>query len=624
MAVLHELTQGLEHHQQGNLFEARRCYLRALSDPLKRADALHLLGVLEFQRGAFKGGIRFMRAAISRSPKRAAYWYNLSLCLDADGDLSAALAAVVQALELVPDHIESLRHRVLLAAKLKLPAEMLDAANRLIAAGDDADATRVVRAKALIQLSMFDDARVFLDQSIDAYPKCVELYRVRARLHRERGFEDLAVLDDRFILVLKPGDYAASVNVAAALMNLGQFVEAKQLLFDTLATGHNGAEAHANLGVCLLREFDLLGALASFDRAIKQDPLLPEAWSNRGVTLQELGEFDAAMESFNRALAINPHSADSHFNRALLLLLIGEYASAWADYEWRWQRGDMAAVRLPPLRRWDGIETIQGKRLVVFAEQGLGDSIQMLPFVTHLSSYKPALVILVVPQALVRLLMCLQGLYVVVEQYDHAQRADLMVTMMSLPGLLNPTLSKLPLSVGYISALKKADLPPLDLDRIASPVMGLVWRGSPAHVNDRQRSIDLAELVRFLPARFRYVSLQQRHRDDDLETLSRHDIANCASFLSDMADTCEFVAKLDVVISVDTSVAHLAAAMGKPTWILLPWIPDWRWGLKGEHSAWYPSVRLFRQTKRGCWEHPLRAMQHALSSWGNPQATPPA
>jgi hypothetical protein len=351
-------------------------------------------------------------------------------------------------------------------------------------------------------------------------------------------------------------------------------------------------------------------ALASCERALLMRPDSAEALNNRASVLQELRRFDEALADYDRAVAIAPDYAEAQLNRALLLLLTGDFAQGWPAYEWR-RRLPSWVDRGFTQAEWSG-EDIAGKRLLLHAEQGFGDTIQFSRYAA-LVAQRGANVVLEVQPSLEPLLKGLEGIEVVAAGHE-LPPFDLHCPLLSLPRLLTTTPNAIPGGVPYIAA------PP---DRVAAwasrlPTdglrVGLAWSGHRDNARDHERSIPFARLAPLtnIPG-FRFVSLQKDMRDADADDFHRcGGIIDFSHGLRDFADTAAVIAQLDLVITVDTAVAHLAGAMGKPVWLLLPRVPDFRWLMDRTTSPWYPTARLFRKHAMDTWEGVITEAATAL------------
>ncbi len=445
---------------------------------------------------------------------------------------------------------------------------------------------------------------------------------------QELGRYDEALASYDEALAIKP-DYATALsNRGTVLQALKHYDKALASYDEALAIKPDYAEALRNRGITLhgLRRYD--EALASYDKALAIKPDYAEALSNRGLTLQALKRYDEALASYSKALAINPDYAEAHANEGLLRLTLGDFERGWEEYEWRWKGPSFAASRRNFSRPlWLGKDDIRGKTLLIHAEQGMGDTIQFARY-AHMVAEKGATAILEVQPALKALLANGPGAYQVLSEGEALPKFDLHCPFLSLPLAFNTRLDTIPAHVPYLAApaaaIKKWRA---KLEQSSAPRIGIVWSGRSTHANDANRSIALIKLMPLQSPEVQLVSLQNEVRPQDERVLAANkQILHFGSELKDFSETASLVSALDLVISVDTSVAHLAGALGKPVWILLPFAPDWRWLLDREDSPWYPTARLFRQPKIGDWDSVIdRVKQELAERFGaNPPSIPTA
>ena len=355
-------------------------------------------------------------------------------------------------------------------------------------------------------------------------------------------------------------------------------------------------------------------ALASLDRTLELQPDHLGALINRGNLLQEQGQPEAALASFDRAMALNPEFPVLRYNESLCRLQLGDFEHGWRGHEWRWQVDQLDKLNrnfTQPL--WLGEESLAGKTILLYAEQGLGDTLQFLRY-AKLVAALGATVLLEVQPWLKALLGGIEGIEGVFGLGEPLPAFDYHCPLLSLPLAFKTSLESIPAQVPYIrSDPLKADLWGSRLGDTTQPRIGLVWSGRTTHKNDQNRSIPLAVWSGLVSKQVQLISLQRELRASDKQALqARPDIRYLGDELKDFADTAAVIDLMDLVITVDTAVAHLAAAMGKPVWVLLPFNPDWRWLLNREDSPWYPTVRLFRQTTRGDWANVLVRVKDAL------------
>lgn len=424
-----------------------------------------------------------------------------------------------------------------------------------------------------------------LDAAIDGYnrslflnPKVADVYNNLGVALRAQGKLEAAVACYRRSLVLRPASAAVFSNMGNALREMGR----------------------------------LQTAVASHQQAIKLASNNPEAYYNLGLALRDLGQVDQALACFGRTLALKPDHVDCHWDRALTLLAKGEYAAGFDEYEWRWKL-DRSPPRGYAQPMWDGGE-MKGKTLLVHQEQGFGDMLQFARYLPMVKARAGGATLVVEAQPeLARLFSEIEGVDKVVERGAQLPSFDAYVPMMSLARIFATTLDSIPADVPYLKApdMETLKLPP-SLDKQFR--VGISWAGRPTHKNDVNRSCEFRHFVEFLgiPGITVY-SLQKGPREADIREHGCDGLMmNLAPRLTDFADTAAVIEQLDLIITVDTAVGHLAGALGKPVWVVVPFAPDWRWLLEDEGSPWYPNHRLFRQTEPGGWDGVFARLRKAL------------
>ncbi len=492
-----------------------------------------------------------------------------------------------------------------------------------------------------------DEALPLIGAALEFAPRNVAILSNYGLALSALGRHDAAVAAFDRALALDPKHAAALNNRAADLKELERYDEALASCERALAIAPDFADAHCNRGIVLLKLDASEEALASFDKAIAIDPADARAHSNRGAALQALERFEEAVASCDRAIALRPNYAGAFHNRALALielgchdealaafqevfavdpghsaarwheallrLLRGEYAAGWDGYEWRFKHKEIGLrPRNFSVPQWRG-EPLAGRTILLHAEQGFGDTIQFARYAPMVAA-QGARVILEVQPALVSLMASLPGIAMIVDRGDTLPAFDVHCPMPSLPLAFATALETVPAQTPYLVA---------PVDRIAQwrarlpagvPRVGLVWSGNPRHKNDRSRSLPfdmLAPLVAIPGVDF--ISLQKEPRQADAEALARcGNVLDLGPKLQDFADTAAVISLLDLVITVDTSIAHLAGALGKPVWIMLPTRVDWRWLLDREDLPWYPTARLFRQRRAGDWPDVIARVRQEL------------
>jgi len=571
------------HMQSGRYLDAQLCCHKALEASPEHPELLHLMGLVCLNAGQLDHAVEWASRAIGTVPK-ASYLTTLGAALLRLERPEEAAHVFERAVQLKPDDADLWRHRGNALFKAGRSGEALPCFQRAVEL-NPVDADSAYRAGVLLkEEGRLLEALVYLDRCADAQPD-------HAPIFATRGF------------------------VRASLKRYGQAIGDYE---QAIRLDPTHAQACSNLGNALRALGHPDGALAWYDRSLALRPDIGSATS-RALVLAELGRFREAGEAYQYAIGIDPQSPPLVWNLALFQLLFGDFEAGWRGREARWNIPELAKG-YPNMSTpmWIGEEPVAGKMVAVFQDEGVGDAIHFARYVPMLAA-RGAHVILVVDQELCPLLSGLRGVSHCLPRTKATALPpfDLHIAIDSLPLAFGTRLDSIPLGKDY--------LPPLDAhlvqaweDRLGPHDklrVGVVWSGSPTHSNDRNRSMPLRLLSALLDVDARFVSLQKNPRPEDAETLrERKEIVDHAALLTDFAETAALASCLDLVITVDTSVAHLAGALGRPTWILLPYVPDWRWLLDCEDSPWYPTVRLFRQTEPRDYESVIERVRRDLSA----------
>jgi tetratricopeptide (TPR) repeat protein len=447
------------------------------------------------------------------------------------------------------------------------------------------------------------------------------------QLRRENRLPEALQRMERSIAA-DPRPASAHGERGVLLRLLGRPAEALASLDHAISLAPNDWTLHVNRANVLsdLRQHD--AAIAACDRALAIRPHSAPALVNRGIFLNTLGLVRSALESLAQAVAIDPHSADAHWSYALCLLRSGNMAAGWREYEWRLQHPHWGRTARRDFAQplWTGAEPIEGKTVLLHAEQGLGDMLQFCRYARYVQALG-ARVVLEVPAPLAELLADLPGTSQVVRYGAALPPFDAHIAMLSLPHALWSGLDTIPWDGPYVSAPAAHVHHWTELlgPRRALRV-GLAWSGNPQHVGDQSRSIALAELLTALPIGPEYISLQPQVRATDADALAGQSVGlrHFGDELRDFRDTAALCELVDIVVSVDTSVAHLAGAMGRPLWLLVAFDADWRWLAEGESTDWYPQARLYRQPWAADWTPVFRRLRADLETQCHGARTAPA
>ena len=384
----------------------------------------------------------------------------------------------------------------------------------------------------------------------------------------------------------------------------GKHQEAIELLKKAIYIKPNIAIYHGNLAMAYQSLGNEEDSSIHFNKALEIDPKYDNAHLanyNLGIDLAEKGKFSEAIKHYNKAIELSPNIADSHWNKSLILLLRGEFKNAWANYEYRFKKQNPTDSREFGKSKWKG-QHLNNRKILIATEQGFGDSIQFIRYLP-LVKEKGGHVIFECKKELISLFNNFPGINQLVEKDNNIPlnvEYDYYIHLMSLPGIFNTTIKAIPNKIPYLKAnpsLQKNLSSKFQTDKLK---IGIAWAGNPEQENDKNRSatLDIFKPLKKIP-NIRLFSLQVGKPS---EQLNDPEIIDLSPHIKDFADTATLIENLDLIISIDTSVAHLAGAMGKPTWVLLTKIPDWRWLLNRTDTPWYPTMKLFRQKIKGSWE----------------------
>ena len=590
MTIQQAIDQATELHRAGRLQDAERIYRRILAIDPNVPDVLQLLGILISQLGRHEAAVDLIRKAISLNPNAAIYHGNLGLALDKLGRLEEAAASFQTALDLGsadPNVLTNFSSNLRKRKKLE-PAIAL--ARRALELSPD-----FPEGRNNLAIALFDAGRI--DEAIEQY---------------------------RLALDLLPDHSNAHNNLGNALLKKRLFDQAIAEFQTAISQQPDYFEAMMNLGVSYHALGETNRAIREFRQSLALQPEFYEAHLNLGQALCDLHDFDGAIAAFRHAIALRPDNPDAHFHLSGVLLLTGNFSDGWREYEWRLLKSEIGFSESQyPKPRWTG-QDLAGKRILLHCEQGAGDVIQFCRLCSLLTQ-RGAHTILACPPQLFRLLRSLTGVSQLITHTPAPTEYDYHCYLLSLPLLLGLRIETIPANVPYLHP--EAALVEHWRTRFAHlgnrKKIGLAWAGNPMHTNDHNRSIPLAAFAPLAELRdTAFVSLQ---KDDPLKQSPPPglELIDHTSELSDYADTAALIANLDLVITVDTSVAHLAGAMNKPVWTLLPFHPDLRWLLNRPDSPWYPSMRLFRQSRPADWQTPIRTITDGLRAFTEINAIQP-
>jgi tetratricopeptide (TPR) repeat protein len=576
------LTSALALHQAGQLPQAEEAYRQILAHSPEHPDACHLLGALCLQSGRAREAVELITRAIAINPGIADYYNHL-------GAAYGALAEHDQA-------ISTLRHAVQIAPQ--------------------SDSAHYNLGTALRNQGKVQDAVASFRHATAANPANAEAQYNLANALRDLNQLEEAEATYRKALAARPKYLKAMINLGGVVRDLGRIEEATEILRSAVSLDPQYANAQLNLGTVLRDSGQYAEAMACFHQALAIQPDLAEAHNNLGTTLQAQGRLTEAVVCYEHALRCDPLAADAHFNLGTHRLRQGDLEGGFAEYEWRWKFKKFSNRQFSE-PRWDG-SRLEGRAILLHAEQGLGDTLQ---FVRHAADVKSrGGTVLVECQApLLKILAGCAGIDRLIAAGSPLPNFDVQAPLLSLPGIL-----KLPLEAMSRGAYMFANPALVEswravLAGTSGFRVGICWQGNPKFLFDRQRSFSLRQFAPLAKvAGVRLVSLQKGTGAEQIAENQDLEIIDLGPQLDEAAgtfmDTAAVMKNLDLVITADTAVAHLAGALGVPVWVVIGVNSDWRWLADREDSPWYPSMRLFRQRRPGDWEGVFLEIERELAA----------
>ncbi|HVT89633.1 MAG TPA: tetratricopeptide repeat protein [Tepidisphaeraceae bacterium] len=675
MTLQQAIEIGLEHHRAGRFKEAEQVYLQILQAQPKNPEVLHLMGVMGLQLGKLDMAVDFINRAIAENPRDGRYFSNLGQVLAAMGRLDDAIGAYQQSINLNPNLPEcynnlgnalqekqqyeqaAMAYREALRIRNDFHEAHSNLGNALGKMGQTAAAVESYRkalairsdfpdawsnlGNALLDLGQVDDAIAAHRRSVELRPDAPDLWNNFSQSLAKKGLLGDAIQVCQRALSLRRDFIPVYLNLSAILQENKQFDEAIAVCQAALSIKPELPQAYNNMGNALRGKGDHEQAITAYRNAVALQSDYADAHANLGRILQSLGRSEQAVEACRRAIAAMPNHADAysdlatalihsgrlndgiaayrqaaalkpgspliHYNLGMALLLNGDYRHGWPECEWRWQvkEHDNAPPQFAQ-PKWDGTN-LNGKTVLLWAEQGFGDCLQFARF-APLVARQGGRVLLASHPPTLPLLKSLQHVEVV-SLDEPLPPHDMQYALMSLPLVFDTTVQSIPAG-SYLRA--DPELVNEWKEKMGEEdgrlKVGLAWSGRPTHANDHNRSIQ-AQILEPLGklSNVKFFSLQiPRSEEPPIEMTDL--MADAQNF----ADTAAFIENLDLVITVDTSVAHVAGAMGKPVWVLLAYVPDWRWLMDRNDSPWYPTARLFRQPAPSDWATVIDEVAKAL------------
>ena len=573
---------------QGKLQEAETIYRKLISAGIKNHVVYGNLAAILGMQGRLDDRIKLLTKALQLKPNYVKAHTNLGNAFQEKGDLNAAIASYKTSLELKPN--DTVTHY-----------------NLGLAFQKQGDLSAAINSyKTAIQIR----------------PNHPEANNNLGLLFQELGNINAAINSYKNALKFKPNYPEAHFNLGILLKDKGDFAAAIESYNKAIQLKPNYPEAHTNLGNVLQNKGDLNASIQSYRSALELKPHYAEAHFNLGIALREQGDLQAAIASFNKAIQIKPDYSEAHWSCALTVLLSGDYKNGWAEYEYRFQRKQDQNILSahPSSTRWNGQPLLPNSTLLLVSEQGLGDTLQFMRYALVLKN--KGISVSLCAQSKLHSLIQASGIDsspLTPEQANQVQGGQ-WIPLLSIPKLLKVSPNNPIITSPYIKTTNQLqDKWKHILSNEQKPIIGVNWQGNPNTEKTWLLGRSLA-LETFAPLaknnHISLLSLQKGYGSEQLQTCSfKENFVNCQNQIDetwDFLETAAIISNCDLIITCDTSVAHLAGGMGKVTWLLLHKVPDWRWGLEGETTFWYPSIRLFRQTERGNWNKVIEQISEAL------------
>jgi tetratricopeptide (TPR) repeat protein len=626
-SIAETLAQAKSYHRSGQLRDAEQCYRRALESDGSHAEAHYLLGAVLAQQGQLDEAIASFERALLLRPDSAEIAENLRYvravadnnrgnALAAEGKLDEAVACYRRVLALRPDYTEAHNNLGTVLAEQSKWGAAISCYRRALELTPAMGEAHMNLGVALSNQGAFDEAVACHHRAIELKPDLVE-----ARIHLAVVLTDQNKLDEaaaccRRVLELRPDFAKAYDHLARVLRKQNKLDEAAACCRRALELNPDFADAQNTLALVLWDQCKLDEAVACCRRALELNPDFAEALDNLALVLRDQHKLDEALGCCWRALELKPDFAEAHFNHSVTLLMMGRFAAGWLEFEWRWKRRGVEEPA-PPQPRWTG-SALAGRTILLRSEYGLGDTLQFIRYV-NLVRQQGGTAIVEVQPPLVPLLEQ-SGFRGLLARGAPLPDCDVYAPLLSLPSLFGTTLENVPGGVPYLSADVRRVEHWRDVLRATDDLkVGIAWQGNAAYIGDRFRSIPLARFAPLAQAGVELISLQKGFGSEQLAGVADKFLVRDLGDRVDaqhgaFVDTAAIMMNLDLVVTSDSAVAHLAGALGVPVWVPLAFAPDWRWMLGRNDSPWYPTMRLFRQDAPGEWDAVFQRIQSELSS----------
>jgi tetratricopeptide (TPR) repeat protein len=610
--------QGMANFRLEMLGEAEACLRKVVAARPDIIDAHSILGMALALQGRAAEAVEPFRTAVALVPNRADAHNNLGSALRDVGLHGAAEESFREAIRLDPDHAMAMASLTQLLAGDQRLGELAQVFEEAVRHRPQSLDFRLRLSDALLRLERYDEAVICLEAAVAIAP-------LNHETHAGLGIALVAVekLDEAVAcfersLDLEPNQMTTCKNLGIVLRDLGRLDEALIALDRALAIRPDYADAHFNRAMTYSRRDDEALALECMEQAIRLAPERPEHYASLGLILANLGRSEEALDCIDRTIREQPDLAIAHLNRAIVLLRLGDYTRGWAEYEWRLEGKEFSPRKLPG-PRWQG-EPLAGRTILLYSEQGLGDTLQFIRYAPHVKE-RGGRVLVECQRPLIGLAQSCAGIDLVIAKGDALPAFDVQASLLSLPHVFGTTVETIPTPIPYLSSDAASVTEwAARLAPIVGLRVGIAWQGTTKHFRDRSRSFPLCLFEKLARIEgIRLISLQKGHGVEQLRELNdRFPVIDFGESVdpgfAEMKATPAIMMSLDLVITPDTSLAHLAGALGVPVWIPISYVPDFRWLLDRDDSPWYPTVKLFRRSSTGGWEEVFERMAELLAT----------
>ena len=620
------LTKSLEYLRTSNLEAAEPLLLQALAIEANNPDSLRFLGIISAQRKNYAQALKYFEAAIKVNPQNGITHSNLGNVLFELGQFEKALNAYDNAIALNPTYAEAWSNKGNALYELGRYEDALEQHDRAIALNPIYPEAWSNKGNALYELELYEEALQHHDRAISLNSSYADAWSNKGLvLNALKDFKNALTHHDKAIS-LNPQSPKAWVNKGLSHSDLEQHEDALAIYEKAIALNPNFAEAWTNKGNAVFALGRYKESIGHHQKAIQIKPNYAQAWYNLGISHAALKNYQESIASYEQAIRLKPDYAMAYWNKSLVELGIGDLRNGWQNFEARaFIKNSPLQTRYNLIPRLKNVSDVRGKKILIWSEQGLGDAIQFCRYVPELAKLG-ADVTFVAPAALTALMGSLDGAILITDCCNDFSGFDFQAPLMSLPLAFNTELATIPSPVSYLRAdpIKQGRWK----ERLSSSKslrVGLVWNGGfranqpEMHAVNERRNMPLAIIsgLQRLP-NIEFYSLQKgdpaesEFEQNKSTVWPTNNIHNFVSELNDFSDTAALISNLDLVISVDTSTAHLSAALGKPTWLLNRYDSCWRWLEDRVDSPWYPSITLYRQKNPGDWEGVIKAVEKDL------------